>query len=317
MKQRTITAAVLLAIFLPLLIVEELFTLFQILMLVLVIIGAFEMIKMFEKEKKMSWIIKISIAICAVLAYLSALAEYSSMVNLIQNDISEEKIFFIDGLKLLNITINFLPIFIFSTLLLFTYSVFFDDFNSSDVGKALMVIVYVGLGFASLTILRFCGLRFIVFMFLTTIFTDVFAYFFGMRFGKHKMAPKISPKKSWEGAIAGTILGSAIGAIFASFYGFFMNDPMYPTLIHKLLGNNMVSNIHSVWIYIAIILITILVSIFGQIGDLVASRMKRTSNIKDFGRIFPGHGGVLDRLDSAIFAGLLLLSVVAWLISVV
>ena len=109
--------------------------------------------------------------------------------------------------------------------------------------------------------------------------TDVFAYLIGKRFGKHKLT-EVSPKKSVEGSIAGII-----GAIlFVGVYTYVLNTYM----------NFNIS-------YLYIILISILLSVIGQIGDLAASTIKRYAGVKDFSNLIPGHGGMLDRLDSVIF----------------
>lgn len=108
--------------------------------------------------------------------------------------------------------------------------------------------------------------------------TDTFAYFIGMRFGKHKLT-QVSPKKSIEGSIAG-IIGAVILFVL---YTYFLNTVM----------NFEIS-------YLAITGIAIVLSILGQIGDLAASCIKRFTGIKDFGKIIPGHGGMLDRIDSIL-----------------
>ena len=104
---------------------------------------------------------------------------------------------------------------------------------------------------------------------------DIFAYFIGSKFGKNKMCVSISPNKTWEGSIGGLVLGTSSGLIF-----------------YKLLIGN---------ITIKVVLITLILSIIGQIGDLIMSRIKRENDIKDYSNIMPGHGGILDRLDSSIF----------------
>ena len=109
--------------------------------------------------------------------------------------------------------------------------------------------------------------------------TDTCAYFVGCKFGKHKFS-KISPKKSIEGCIGGTV-GSIIIAL------------IYAFCINKYAG------LEISYIYIA--LIGCVLSILSQIGDLSASSIKRTVGIKDFGNLIPGHGGMLDRIDSIIF----------------
>lgn len=109
--------------------------------------------------------------------------------------------------------------------------------------------------------------------------TDTCAYFVGCKFGKHKFS-QISPKKSIEGCIGGTI-GSIILAL------------AYTFALNKLAG------LEISYIYIAVI--SFVLSILSQIGDLSASSIKRTMGIKDFGNLIPGHGGMLDRIDSIIF----------------
>lgn len=109
--------------------------------------------------------------------------------------------------------------------------------------------------------------------------TDIAAYIIGSKFGKHKFTD-ISPKKSIEGAVAG-IFGAILLAI------------IYTIVLNQFL------HINISYLYIAVV--AILLSIIGQIGDLAASTVKRYNNIKDFGDLIPGHGGMLDRFDSVIF----------------
>lgn len=108
-------------------------------------------------------------------------------------------------------------------------------------------------------------------------FCDSFAYFTGRLFGKHKMAPGISPKKTWEGAIGGTAFTVAL-LIFLGPWAF-----QTPLLTNIILG--------------------VVLSIAGQAGDLLESAIKRWAGAKDSSQVFPGHGGVLDRLDSLFLAG--------------
>ena len=109
--------------------------------------------------------------------------------------------------------------------------------------------------------------------------TDIFAYFIGKKFGKHKFS-KVSPKKSIEGCIAGTIGGVIL------------------SLIYTYLCNTFFGMEYS---YIFITIMTIVLSLIGQIGDFVASSIKRYVDIKDYSNLIPGHGGMLDRIDSLLF----------------
>ena len=161
----------------------------------------------------------------------------------------------------------------------------------------LIASLYPSIGLAALFAFRDTSLILVGYVFLITIATDVFAYFVGINFGKHKLAPSISPKKSWEGSIGGTLIALIL------------------TIIYLLVTDlNVVLMIESN--FFGMIILTILISIGGQIGDLVASKMKRNYNIKDFSQIFPGHGGVMDRFDSIIFVGVVMLVIselMSWL----
>ena len=167
------------------------------------------------------------------------------------------------------------------------FSVFIDECDGNTFGHALTSVFYPSLGFAAIALLSFQGLYVVGFLFLITTVTDVFAYIVGINFGKHRLAIKISPKKSIEGSIGGTFFALVFGLLY-----------LY------LINQNTIGNIElSLFVNIGLI---IFLSIIAQIGDLVASKLKRTYDIKDFSNIFPGHGGVMDRFDSAIFAGMML-----------
>lgn len=151
-----------------------------------------------------------------------------------------------------------------------------------ESGKFIFTVIYVVLPFSfALGLPSFSTLNPIekpftleIFMLFVLIWSsDSFAYFTGKFLGKHKMAPTISPKKTWE--------GFAGGVFFTLILGFFV-EKYFP----ELRGN---------WIIVGL-----LVSIFAPLGDLVESQLKRSFGVKDSGNIIPGHGGVLDRLDSFI-----------------
>lgn len=148
---------------------------------------------------------------------------------------------------------------------------------SFDNGKFIFTIIYTFLTFAfslGIPALGEGSFGWEVFMLFVLIWSsDSFAYFAGRMFGKHKMAPTISPKKTWE--------GFAGGVVCTLILGYFIEQNM-----PELRGN---------WIIMGL-----LVSVFAPLGDLVESQFKRTFGVKDSGNIIPGHGGVLDRLDSFI-----------------
>lgn len=160
------------------------------------------------------------------------------------------------------------------TLFRFSQELYYDN------GKLIFTVIYLGLPFSYALGLpkfytdgseKFTSEVFMLFVLIWS--SDSFAYFAGRLFGKHKMAPKISPKKTWEGFAGGVILTLILG---------FFIEKYFP----ELRGN---------WMAVGF-----LVSVFAPIGDLVESQLKRTFGVKDSGNIIPGHGGILDRLDSFI-----------------
>ena len=146
-------------------------------------------------------------------------------------------------------------------------------------------ILYVGWLLSYLVALRGLdvGRNWVFFVLFVTWVSDTTAFFIGRRFGRHKLAPSISPGKTWEGAI-----GGICGAILMSIL-FFTPTPFQLPLI-----------------YWQAILLGVLVSAFGQVGDFVESLLKRNMGVKDSGKLMPGHGGILDRMDSIVFAGIVL-----------
>ncbi len=119
--------------------------------------------------------------------------------------------------------------------------------------------------------------------FLVAWSTDIFAYLTGKAFGKHKLIPDVSPKKTVEGAIGGLCAGVLAAVIF----GF----------VVRLIQDTYLPN------YPALIAVGLVMSLFAMAGDLIASLVKRHYGIKDYGKLLPGHGGILDRFDSVLGAG--------------
>ena len=163
----------------------------------------------------------------------------------------------------------------------------------------LFPMLYPGLFFSLIITLQDLDTRLastlaLILAFFIASVNDTFALFIGMRFGKHRLSPEISPKKSWEGSIAG-LIASVIFAMLVPWVAFRL-APGVPSIAADL----EVSSYPPIWTFGVLGLIA---GALSQIGDLVASLVKRHCGIKDFGTIFPGHGGMLDRMDGILFCG--------------
>jgi len=154
-------------------------------------------------------------------------------------------------------------------------------------------ILYIGWLLSHLVALRGLddGRNWIFLALFTNFGSDTAAYFTGRALGRHHLAPSISPGKTWEGTIAG-ILGAIIISLLFTI----------PSPLSLPLG------------YGQAIVLGLLVSIFGQLGDLIESLLKRNMGVKDSGRLLPGHGGALDRIDSVVFAGVVVYYYAIWAI---
>ncbi|MGY3724402.1 phosphatidate cytidylyltransferase [Granulicatella balaenopterae] len=175
--------------------------------------------------------------------------------------------------------IDNLHVFFLCILLLMILTVYRENhFSIDEAAYCSLGSLYVGGGFGGVLLVRNIGISMVLFIFIIIWSTDTFAYFTGRKFGQHKLAPKISPNKTIEGSIGGTLCAAVIALVYTHFY--------------NLLAFS----------WIEIIIMVICISVFGQMGDLVESAYKRHFNIKDSGKLLPGHGGILDRFDSTFFA---------------
>jgi len=182
-----------------------------------------------------------------------------------------------------------LAICVLSAIYLLTVSLFSrEKFNIEKASTVFLTLFYIVGGYAALVLLRdFEGVGKYIYLltFVGAWFTDIFAYFTGRFLGKHKLIPDISPKKTVEGSIGGIVFCAVAyvvyGIVLKVAYGIEVN-------------------------YIALAIVAVLISFVAQIGDLTLSAIKRKFGIKDFGKIMPGHGGLLDRFDSVIPVALLL-----------
>jgi phosphatidate cytidylyltransferase len=169
---------------------------------------------------------------------------------------------------------------------------------------------YIALPMAMLVQLRqqWAGAFYLLYLLLVVWAGDIFAYFVGKSIGRHLMAPRISPKKTWEGAAASVVASVAVGwALFAH----------AEQISSALLRVGLITRRDGLFgleqpAMLPIILLTIILNIAAQLGDLVESLIKRGAGVKDSGAILPGHGGMLDRIDALLFAAPVLWVYAAW-----
>lgn len=255
MTKRVASAIVMVLIFVPFLIMGGIP--FTILMAVLGVLGLYELLKIRGDVKKKFPVVM------RLLAYLMT-------IFLIVNNANS-----IDLQYDLDYRLVSLIIFIFLAPMVFINNS--KKYNLNDALFLVGSVVFIGLSFNLLTVIRNFNIAYIIYLFLITTMTDTFALFTGMFIGKHKLAPEISPKKTIEGAVGGSIMGTLIATAF------------YTTVISSSVP------------LVFLILITLALTAVGQIGDLAFSSIKRYYGKKDFSDLIPGHGGILDRLDSLVF----------------
>ncbi len=181
-----------------------------------------------------------------------------------------------------NYSLIFLIIVLYTIVMLTAMLFHHETVTVEDTAKIYFLTLYLTLFTSCLAYIRSMdGGKYLIWVVLIGAFaSDIFAYFTGVFIGRHKLCPKISPKKTIEGAIGG-IVGTALcfviyGVVLSKVFSF---DVSYPMLV--ILG--------------------IISAVISQLGDLTASVIKRQYGIKDYGKLIPGHGGIMDRCDSLIF----------------
>ena len=252
MKKRVISAIVMVALFVPFLILGDYF--YLVLGCILGMLSLWEMMRL-EKNIPM-YMQLISYVVCVLLILFQYdRKDYYDMINF--------------------------PVLV-SMFFVYSFSVIINKdikkYTYKDGLWLFGVTLLIGIMFNSFIKVRNIGLYQVIYCLIVATMTDTFALFGGKLFGKHKLIPEISPNKTIEGSVVGTIFGTTLGTLF------------YVLVIG--IGNL------NIWI---IILLTMILSMFGQFGDLFFSSIKRYYKVKDFSNIIPGHGGILDRLDSLLF----------------
>ncbi len=167
---------------------------------------------------------------------------------------------------------------------------------------------YIALPMASLVQLReqWQGSFFILYLLLLVWAGDIFAYFIGKSLGTHPMSPRVSPKKTWEGAVASVVASVAVGMLMAHYAVPISRALMHARLIEQRDG------VFTEPTMFSIIILSIVLNVAAQLGDLVESVIKRGAGAKDSGAILPGHGGMFDRIDALLFAAPVLWAYMAW-----
>ncbi len=256
MKTRVISAIVLLAIVIPIIIIGKIP--FEIFAIIISIMGLKEFLNIKGTKKQIPAFIEF---IC-----------YISLIIMMMFTTTENLTLTIDYRILCTIFLTFL----IPTILYHDRSIY----SINDAFYLIGGILFLGVSFSLLILIRNKGLETLLYLISISMFTDTFAYITGYFIGKNKLIETVSPNKTIEGTIGGTLMAVFIATIF------------YITAVNPTTP-----------IYI-VIFITTFLSIISQLGDLVFSAIKRYFGQKDFSNLIPGHGGILDRLDSIIFVSL-------------
>ncbi len=231
------------------------------------LIGLFELYRVVGVQKSAAGIV----------GYLAAAALYFSVMECTQ------ELGIITGCNLVGGT---LPVIIgvLTVLLLAVYVLAFPKFNSEQITMVFFGFFYVALTISYIYRLRIsdAGAYSVWLIFISSWGADTMAYLTGILIGKHKIAPVLSPKKTVEGCIGGVVGATLIGLI----YSLIFKDDLSKVYDDPVLLFTIVSAVASV---------------VSMIGDMAASAIKRNKDIKDYGSLIPGHGGILDRFDSVIF----------------
>ena len=231
-------------------------------------------------------ILQVAVFICAMIGLneiYSAISKNKLRINILGYLLSGAYIFILNNFtfkKFIIISSTFIIIALI--FLVFDYK----KINIIDCIIMLFGFFYVSflLSFIILVRKQIYGEFFTWLIFISAWGCDTCAYFFGKIFGRKKLIPGLSPKKTVEGAIGGSLGATLLGFVYAFLISYF----------YKIKHNNFL---------LACVIICFVGSVLAQLGDLAASAIKRYNNLKDYGKIFPGHGGFLDRFDSVLFTG--------------
>ena len=309
MKVRIISSLVLLCICLPAVFVGSYY--FFALIGVIAILATYEMIKV-PKQKKLPLLLWIALfAITVAFIYWPFVKNSIAGADVITQSFIDgniNKIFevgFADERGYASLLMA-TPIIGIAFIVLFLTTISDESFTIRDVFYYFGMAIVFGLGFQSFYYIRYLpfavapdlyydggvyeyaasGMLFL-YVVIGTMVTDMGAYFFGVFFGKHKMNPRVSPKKTWEGFFGGI----AVSLVFSTAYVF----------ICDVAGCSILPGFLDIEHWYWAVLLSIAMPIIGNLGDLAFSAIKRDYGVKDYSNIIPGHGGILDRIDSLLF----------------
>ena len=276
MKLRTITSTLLLAVMVPILILSE-YLIYPIALAIFSVMAVFELLRVIGVHE--TW--KISVP-----AYFMAVA-----LPILTHDI------FLDQNP--ELQKNYM---LFAVATIFAYMLYImalavfskGQLRFSKVAEVFLSVTYVVMSFTALCLLRYIedGTFCFFLVFLSAWGTDVGAYLVGSLLGKHKLIPDVSPKKSVEGAVGGVIFAIILFIIYGAAVTYFSDQTAN---------------------YLILVITAFILSVVAQIGDLIASLIKREYGIKDYGTILPGHGGIMDRFDSILAVSLPLCMICLWI----
>ncbi len=240
-------------------------------------LGLNEFYRVFEIEK----------ALPGMIGYAAGIGYYVFLWLCVGRQMKEEAVFgsaFLGSLSGSEVFAG--GILLFLVLLMFAYVFGFPKWKTEQIIAAFFGLFYVEvmLSFVYLTRMLPLGKYLVWLIFLCSWGCDTCAYCVGVLFGKHKMSPKLSPKKSIEGAVGGVVGAAALGAIYGAVIGHYVNTEV---VLLGLPGS--------------FAILCAVGGLISMVGDLAASAIKRDHEIKDYGNLIPGHGGILDRFDSVIF----------------
>ena len=266
MKTRVITGTLILAVILPILFFSE-YVIYPIALGLFCLAALFEVFGVIGVKKQLAIVIP-SYALAFCLPFLVFFAPELNRVGYLY--------------------------FLFGALLIFMMYLFCvmvfkkGTLAYSKIAEIFMLVAYVTTSFTALSLIRYIdnGKYILFLVFIASWFTDTFAYLTGTLIGKHKLIPEVSPKKTVEGAIGGTLSAMV----------FF---PLFGVIVSLLTGGEVKAN------YLVLVIYALILAVVAQIGDLLASLIKREYKIKDYGSLLPGHGGIMDRFDSVMSVSVL------------